>query len=91
MICLINAEKVKKFTNRANKRDSLITDVNLRSSEGADLAIYQITELFKHRNNGYRQHLRFWVTTRSDGSFKRKAQLIRECMIENNSVIFLDE
>jgi hypothetical protein len=82
MICLVNVEKLKRFTKRDNLK---ITEVNLLTLEGADLAIHHITELFKHRGGKY--HLRFWI----GGSFHNKGHIIRECIIAKNNVIFLDE
>lgn len=82
MICLVNPERLLRFTKREVIQP---TEVNLLSMEGSDHTIFLVIEMFKRRKG--RQHLRFWI----GGTYNFKGHLIRECLIYKGIVTYMDE
>jgi hypothetical protein len=75
-ICLINAEKLKKFSQKKIEE----VYVNMLSSEDADFSINNVSRLFALRRGHY--HITFWV----GGSPFSKGQKIAESTIANGQI-----
>ncbi len=77
MICLVNREKLTKFT-LGQKLE--IVEVNLLSEESADMVIERIAALFSLRGGSY--HMRFWV----GGSPMSRGHLHAEALISKGNI-----